>query len=148
MVGGRYCDLRELDHVLGESRVQSVEDVEDTVNGTGQRRSAECRFEVALEAAESEKTLSQLAQQYQRHPGQISQRKRQLRDEGTRVLLGDLGLLRWNSRLLCPFRGPAHGGHLILVYDNPADSAVKHNGLPEAPTQTLHTPMRWSLPLR
>ena len=37
----------------------------------------ECKFKVALEAAKDGKTLSQLAQEYQLHPGQIREWKRQ-----------------------------------------------------------------------
>jgi len=49
------------------------------------RHSAEYKFKVALEAAKGAKTLSQLAEQYQLHPGQISEWKRQLLDEGANV---------------------------------------------------------------
>ena len=49
------------------------------------RHSAEYKFKVALEAAKGDKTLSQLAEQYQLHPGQISEWKRKLLDDGTSV---------------------------------------------------------------
>lgn len=45
-------------------------------------RSAKFKFQVALEAAKEQKTLNQLASQYELNPGQISQWKRQLLDEG------------------------------------------------------------------
>lgn len=44
--------------------------------------SAEFKFKVALEAAKGSNTLSELAQQYQLHPNQISEWKRRLLDEG------------------------------------------------------------------
>ena len=49
------------------------------------RYSAAYKFKVALAAARGDKTLSQLAQEYQLHPGQISTWKRQLLEEGERV---------------------------------------------------------------
>ena len=49
------------------------------------RHSAAYKFKVALEAAKGDKTLSRLAEQYQLHPGQISEWKRQLLDDGTSV---------------------------------------------------------------
>ena len=49
------------------------------------RHSAEYKFKVALEAAKGDRTLGQLAAQYELHPGQISERKRQLLDEGAAV---------------------------------------------------------------
>jgi len=49
------------------------------------RHSAEYKFKVAIEATKGNKTLSQLAQQFQLHPGQISAWKHQLLDEGGRV---------------------------------------------------------------
>jgi len=56
------------------------------MNRKRRRHSAEYKFKVALEAAKDGKTLSQLAQHYQPHPGQISEWKRQLLDEGASVL--------------------------------------------------------------
>ena len=49
------------------------------------RRSAEFKFKVALEAAKGTKTLSELAQEYQLHPSQISEWKRRLLTEGVSV---------------------------------------------------------------
>ena len=49
------------------------------------RHSAEYKFKVALEAAKGGRTLSQLAEQYQLHAGQISEWKRQLLDDGASV---------------------------------------------------------------
>lgn len=49
------------------------------------RHSAAYKFKVALEAAKGDKTLSQLAEQYELHPGQISEWKRKLLDDGTSV---------------------------------------------------------------
>jgi putative transposase len=49
------------------------------------RHSAEFKFKVALEAAKGSKTLSELAQEYQLHPSQISEWKRQLLSEGVSV---------------------------------------------------------------
>ncbi len=48
-----------------------------------QRRSAQFKFQVALEALKEQKTLSQLASEYQVHPTQITQWKKQLLDGGT-----------------------------------------------------------------
>lgn len=47
--------------------------------------SAEYKFKVALEAAKEQKTLSQLGSEYELHPTQISEWKRQLLSEGVRV---------------------------------------------------------------
>ena len=49
------------------------------------RHSAVYKFKVALEAAKGDQTLSQLAEQFQLHPGQISEWKRQLLDDGASV---------------------------------------------------------------
>ena len=46
------------------------------------RHSAVYKFQVALEAAKGNRTLSQLAEQFQLHPGQISDWKRQLLADG------------------------------------------------------------------
>jgi putative transposase len=51
----------------------------------GKRHSAEFKFKVALEAAKGTKTLSELAQEYQLHPSQISEWKRQLLAEGVSI---------------------------------------------------------------
>ena len=59
------------------------------MNRKRRRHSAEYKFKVAMEAAKGEKTLSDLAQQFQLHPGQISAWKRQLLDEGASVFEGN-----------------------------------------------------------
>ncbi|MDF1512344.1 MAG: transposase [Anaerolineae bacterium] len=59
------------------------------MNRKRRRHSAEYKFKVAMEAAQGEKTLSELAQQFQLHPGQISEWKRQLMDEGASVFQGN-----------------------------------------------------------
>lgn len=46
---------------------------------------AEYKFKVALEAAKGTKTLSELAQEYQLHPNQISEWKLQLLKNGGEV---------------------------------------------------------------
>ena len=46
------------------------------------RFTAETKFRVALEAAKGTKTLSQLAQEWDVHPNQISQWKRRLLEDG------------------------------------------------------------------
>jgi putative transposase len=48
-----------------------------------QRRSAQFKFQVALEALKEQKTLSQLASEFGVHPTQITQWKKQLLDGGT-----------------------------------------------------------------
>ncbi len=50
---------------------------------TRQRRSAQFKFQVALEALKEQKTLSQLASEYEVHPTQIAQWKKHLLDGGT-----------------------------------------------------------------
>ena len=47
---------------------------------TRQRRSAQFKFQVALEALKEQKTLSQLASEYEVHPTQITQWKKQVLD--------------------------------------------------------------------
>ena len=49
---------------------------------TRQRRSAQFKFQVALEALKEQKTLSQLASEYEVHPTQITQWKKQLLEGG------------------------------------------------------------------
>ena len=49
------------------------------------RHSARFKFKVALEAAKGDKTLSELASEYQLHPSQISEWKRALLDTGPDV---------------------------------------------------------------
>ena len=44
---------------------------------------AEFKFKVALEAAKGLKTINQLASEYELHPNQVSQWKKQLLAEGT-----------------------------------------------------------------
>jgi transposase len=48
-----------------------------------QCRSAEFKFRVALETLKEHKTLSQLASEYELHPTQVTQSKKQLLDGGT-----------------------------------------------------------------
>ena len=50
---------------------------------TRQRRSAQFPFQVALEALKEQKTLSQLASEYEVHPTQITQWKKHLLEGGT-----------------------------------------------------------------
>ena len=49
------------------------------------RFSAEFKFQVALEAAKGLKTLNELASEHSVHPNQISQWKRELLENGTRL---------------------------------------------------------------
>ncbi len=49
------------------------------------RHSTQFKFQVALEAAKGTKTVNQLASQYNLHPNQVSQWKRQLLDAGPTV---------------------------------------------------------------
>jgi transposase len=51
----------------------------------GQRHSAEFKFRVAVAALKGDKTLSELASEYQLHPSQISAWKGQLLEHGTEV---------------------------------------------------------------
>jgi len=44
---------------------------------------SEFKFKVALEAAKGLKTINQLASEYELHPHQVSQWKKQLLEEGT-----------------------------------------------------------------
>ncbi len=50
---------------------------------TRQRRSAQFKFQVALEALKEQKTLSQLASEYEVHPTQITQWKKQVLEGGS-----------------------------------------------------------------
>ena len=50
-----------------------------------QRRSAQFPFQVALEALKEQQTLSQLASEYDVHPTQIAQWKKQLLEGGDRL---------------------------------------------------------------
>ena len=49
------------------------------------RRSAQFKFEVALEAAKGLQTASQIASDREVHPNQISQWKKQLLEEGSSI---------------------------------------------------------------
>ncbi len=54
--------------------------------GSGRKQySAEYKFEVALAAVRNDKTVSQLASEYEVHPTQIHEWKRQLMKEGSQV---------------------------------------------------------------
>jgi putative transposase len=48
-------------------------------------RSAKIKFKVALEAVQGQKTLNQIASDYQLNPGQVSQWKRQLQAQGEQI---------------------------------------------------------------
>lgn len=50
-----------------------------------QQRSAKFKFKVALEALQGQKTLNQIASEYQINPGQVSQWKRQLQGQGATI---------------------------------------------------------------
>ena len=52
---------------------------------TRQRYSAEFKARVALAAVKEQKTLSELAHEFQIHPNQISQWKKQLLDEANTI---------------------------------------------------------------
>jgi transposase-like protein len=54
---------------------------------TRKRYSADFKAKVALEAAKEQKTLSELASQFQLHPNQISQWKKQLTDSANELFL-------------------------------------------------------------
>ena len=53
------------------------------------RFNSDFKFRVALEAAKGQRTISELAGEYQVHPNQISQWKRQLLDGGADVFAGN-----------------------------------------------------------
>lgn len=57
--------------------------VEEKMTKQRQRRSAQFKFQVALEAAKEAQTLNQLASSYDVHPTQIAQWKRQLLEGGS-----------------------------------------------------------------
>ena len=50
-----------------------------------QPRSARFKFKVALEAIQGQKTINQIASDYQLNPGQVSQWKRQLQGQGESI---------------------------------------------------------------
>lgn len=54
-----------------------------------QPRSASFKFKVALEAIQGDKTINQIASEYQLNPGQVSQWKRHLQSEGSRLFERD-----------------------------------------------------------
>ncbi len=49
------------------------------------RHSGQFKFQVALEAAKETKTINQIASEYEIHPNQVSQWKKQLLEEGISV---------------------------------------------------------------
>ena len=49
------------------------------------RHTASFKFQIALEAIQSDKTINQLASDHQLHPGQISQWKKQLLEQGSDI---------------------------------------------------------------
>jgi len=57
-----------------------------------QQRSAQFKFKVALEALQEQKTLNQIASEYQLNPGQVSQWKRQLQTQGATIFENGTGL--------------------------------------------------------
>ena len=57
-----------------------------------QQRSAKFKFKVALEALQEQKTLNQIASEYQLNPGQVSQWKRQLQAQGATLFENGTGL--------------------------------------------------------
>ena len=59
--------------------------MEVAVTKQRQRRSAQFKFQVALEALKGQQTLSQLASEYDVHPTQITQWKKQLVDGGSHL---------------------------------------------------------------
>ena len=54
-------------------------------------RSAKFKFKVALEAVQGQKTLNQIASEYQLNPGQVSQWKRQLQAQGESIFKNGAG---------------------------------------------------------
>ena len=49
------------------------------------RHTARFKFTIAVEAIKSDETINQLASEYQLHPSQISQRKKQLLEQGSDI---------------------------------------------------------------
>lgn len=64
------------------------------------RYSAEFKFQVALEAAQGQKTLSELASEHAVHPNQISQWKRDLLQEGASLFASQHGCQRREQEAL------------------------------------------------
>ena len=56
-----------------------------------QQRSAKFKFKVALEAIQGQKTLNQIASEYQLNPGQVSQWKRHLQAQGESIFKNGSG---------------------------------------------------------
>lgn len=54
-------------------------------------RSAKFKFKVALEAIQGEKTINQIASDYQLNPGQVSQWKRHLQGQGEEIFKAGSG---------------------------------------------------------
>ncbi len=54
---------------------------------TRKRYSAAFKARIALDAAKEQKTLSELSNEFQIHPNQISQWKKQLQDEAKNIFL-------------------------------------------------------------
>ena len=50
-----------------------------------QKRSAAFKFKVAMEAAQGQKTVNQIASEHQLNPGQVSQWKRHLQSQGATI---------------------------------------------------------------
>jgi transposase len=80
-----YNCPQKLDHMLSKKSgtIQSMGAVEMSVKR--KRHSAQFKFQVALEAIKNDQTINQLASERGVHPGQISQWKRQLLEEGAGV---------------------------------------------------------------
>ena len=49
------------------------------------RHTAKFKFQIAVEAIKSDKTINQLASEHQLHPSQISQWKKQLLEQGSDI---------------------------------------------------------------
>ena len=54
------------------------------------RHTAKFKFQIALEAIQSDKTISQLASDHQLHPSQISQWNKQLLEQGSDIFATNL----------------------------------------------------------
>ena len=77
---------QKLDHVL-RCRTTLLSQYVEGTQMTKRRRqfNPDFKFRVALEAAKGQRTISELAGEYQVHPNQISQWKRQLLEDGADV---------------------------------------------------------------